>query len=135
MWVNLWNCSWKDDVCICLWSLSFDNTFEVWCLQISQVIFIAYFPNEPEIWSLKAGKYPNKYAEFTLFFILKETRKLESLRGTSILGEVRNVWISRVTQQLLCSKSHDLLVVFALAHSKIHKISWFFNEIIQEVSD
>ena len=26
------------------------------------------------------------------------------LRGTSILGEVRNVEISRVTQQLLCSK-------------------------------
>ena len=38
-------------------------------------------------------------------------------RGTSILGEVRNVEISRVTQQLLCSKSHDFLAVFALAHS------------------
>ena len=34
-------------------------------------------------------------------------------RGTSILGEVRNVEISRVTQQLLCSKSHDFLAVFA----------------------
>ena len=41
-------------------------------------------------------------------------------RGTSILGEVRNVEISRVTQQILCSKSHDFLAVFALAHSKIH---------------
>ena len=30
-------------------------------------------------------------------------------RGTSILEEVRNVEISRVTQQLLCSKSHDAI--------------------------
>ena len=44
-------------------------------------------------------------------------------RGTSILGEVRNVEISRVTQQLLCSKSHDFLAVFALAHSKINQIA------------
>ena len=27
--------------------------------------------------------------------------------------------MSRVTQQLLCSKFHDFLAVFALAHSKI----------------
>ena len=47
-------------------------------------------------------------------------------RGTSILGEVRNVEISRATQQLLCSKSHDFLAVFALAHSKINQISYFF---------
>ena len=44
-------------------------------------------------------------------------------RGTSILGEVRNVEISRVTQQLLYSKSHDFLAVFALAHSKINQIA------------
>ena len=44
-------------------------------------------------------------------------------RGISILGEVRNVEISRVTQQLLCSKSHDFLAVFALAHSKINQIA------------
>ena len=31
-------------------------------------------------------------------------------RDISILGEVRNLEISRVTQQLLCSKSHDFLV-------------------------
>ena len=43
-------------------------------------------------------------------------------KGTSILGEVRNVEIPRVTQQLLCSKSHDFLAVFALAHSKINQI-------------
>ena len=43
--------------------------------------------------------------------------------GTSILGEVRNVEIPRVTQQLLCSKSHDFLAVFALAHSKINQIA------------
>ena len=44
-------------------------------------------------------------------------------RGTSILGEVRNVEISRITQQLLCSKSHDFLTVFALTHSKINQIA------------
>ena len=38
-------------------------------------------------------------------------------RGTSVLGEVRNVELSRVPQQLICSKSHDFLAVFALAHS------------------
>ena len=48
---------------------------------------------------------------------------LVATRGTSILGEVRNVEISRVTQQLLCSKSHDFLAVFALAHSKINQIA------------
>jgi hypothetical protein len=51
-------------------------------------------------------------------------------RGTSILGEVRNVEISRITQQLLCSKSHDFLAVFDLAHSKINQIAIFFDEII-----
>ena len=49
--------------------------------------------------------------------------KVMTARGTSILGEVHNVEISRVTQQLLCSKSHDFLAVFALAHSKIIQIA------------
>ena len=44
-------------------------------------------------------------------------------RGISILGEVRNMEISRVTQQLQCSKSHDFLDIFALAHSKINQIA------------
>ena len=44
-------------------------------------------------------------------------------RGTSILGEVRHVEIWGVTQQLLCSKSHDFLAIFALAHSKINHIA------------
>ena len=56
-------------------------------------------------------------------------------RGTSILGEVRNVEIPGPTQQLLCSKSHDFLVIFPLAHSKIKQIAEFLDEIIQEVSD
>ena len=44
-----------------------------------------------------------------------------STRGTSILGEMRNVEISRVTQQLLCSKSHDFLFFFALNSTiKLH---------------
>ena len=34
-----------------------------------------------------------------------------STRGTSILGEVCNVEISRATQQLSCSKSHDFLAI------------------------
>ena len=33
--------------------------------------------------------------------------RLEATRGTSILGEVRNVEIPGPTQQLLCSKYHD----------------------------
>ena len=49
-------------------------------------------------------------------------------RGTSILGEVCNVEISGVTQQLLCSKSHDFLALFALAHSKINQIAKFLND-------
>ena len=39
------------------------------------------------------------------------------------------------TQQLLSSKSHDFLAVFALAQSKINQIAYFFYEIIKEVSD
>ena len=46
-----------------------------------------------------------------------------STRVTSILGEVYNVKISRVTKQLLYSKSNDFLVVFALGHSKINQIA------------
>ena len=48
---------------------------------------------------------------------------IRNTRGISIQGEVRNVEISRVTQQLLCSKSHDFLAIFALAHSKINQIA------------
>ena len=44
-------------------------------------------------------------------------------RGTSILGEVRNVEISGPTHQLLCSEFHDFSAVFALAHSKINQIA------------
>ena len=44
-------------------------------------------------------------------------------RGISILGEVRNVAISRVTQQLLWYKFHDFLAGFALAQSKINQIA------------
>ena len=44
-------------------------------------------------------------------------------RGTSILGEVRNVEISGPTQQLLCSEFHDFLAIFALAYSKINQIA------------
>ena len=42
-------------------------------------------------------------------------------RGTSIL--YRNIEIPGPTQQLLCSKSHDFLAIFALAHSKINQIA------------
>ena len=41
---------------------------------------------------------------------------------------MRNVEISRVTQQLLCSKSHDFLAIFALAHSKINQIAEFWDD-------
>ena len=59
--------------------------------------------------------------------------KVVCTRGTSILEEVRNVEISGPYQQLLCSKYHDFLAIFALAHSKINQIAYFLNEIIQEV--
>ena len=53
----------------------------------------------------------------------KIPRQLKT-RGTSILGEVRNVEIPGPTQQLLlCSKYHDFLAIFALAHSKINQIA------------
>ena len=41
---------------------------------------------------------------------------------TDPVGEVRNVEIPGPTQQLLCTKYHDFLAIFALAHSKINKI-------------
>ena len=44
-------------------------------------------------------------------------------RGASILGEVRNVEIPGLTKQLLCSKYHDFLAIFALAYSKINQIA------------
>ena len=34
-----------------------------------------------------------------------------------------------VTQQLLCSKYHDFLAIFALAHLKIIQMVWLENHI------
>ena len=48
---------------------------------------------------------------------------LDNYRGTSILGEVHNVEISRATQQLLNGKSHDFLVMYAQTKKKINQIS------------
>ena len=48
---------------------------------------------------------------------------------------MRNVEIPGPTQQFLNGKSHDLLAIFALAHSKTNQIAKFLDEIIQEVSD
>jgi hypothetical protein len=52
-------------------------------------------------------------------------QEMDDSRGTSILGEVRNVEISRATQQLLTGKPHDFLAILALAHSKIKQIAQF----------
>ena len=58
-----------------------------------------------------------------------EPKKLSSemgtllTKGTSILGEVRNVEIPGPTQQLLNGKSHVFLAVFPLAHSKINQFA------------
>ena len=49
--------------------------------------------------------------------------KIEMKKIKTLSGEVHNVEISRVTQQLPCSKSHDFLAHFALAHSKINQIA------------
>ena len=46
-----------------------------------------------------------------------------SVRGASILGEVRNVEIPGPTQQLLNGKSHVFLAIFTLAQSKINQIA------------
>ena len=48
---------------------------------------------------------------------------MHEARGNSIKGEVRHCESEVLTQQLLCSKSHDFLAVFALAHSKINQIA------------
>ena len=45
---------------------------------------------------------------------------------SSFLGEVRNVEISRATQQLLNGKFQDFLADFALAHSKSIKLHNFW---------
>ena len=55
---------------------------------------------------------------------------MDDSRGTSILGEVRNVEISRATQQLLNGKSHDFLAIFA--HSKIMQFDWFLSVLEQK---
>ena len=55
--------------------------------------------------------------------------KIDIHVGDSTYGlevPLRNVEISRVTQHSaasICSKSHDFLAVFALAHSKINQIA------------
>ena len=66
--------------------------------------------------------YSEKATKFSKIFTLLLSYVVP-VRGISILGEVRNVEISRVTQQLQCSKSHDFLDIFALAHSKINQIA------------
>ena len=55
--------------------------------------------------------------------VVQMSSYLSSTRGTSILGEVRNVAISRSTKQLLWYKFHDFLAIFAPAHSKINQIA------------
>ena len=52
---------------------------------------------------------------------LKVEGKHIEIRKSAI--EVRNVEIPGPTQQLLCSKYHDFLAIFALAHSKINQIA------------
>ena len=58
----------------------------------------------------------SKQQKLTMYFFIDST-------PVYYLGEVRNVELSRVTQQLLCSKCHDFLAIFALAHSKINQIA------------
>ena len=84
---------------------------------------------ESNILSSMSKKFPKKWASKNLL------TKWGCIRGTSILGEVRNVEIPGPSQQLLCSKYHDFLAIFALAHSKINQILYFLDDIIQEVSD
>ena len=56
-------------------------------------------------------------------------------RGTSILGEVHNVEIPGPSQQLLCSKYHDFLATFPLAHSKINQIAKILDDNVRNDLD
>ena len=56
-------------------------------------------------------------------FPLTDFINMFSLEVSPSQGEVRNARKKRVTQQLLCSKSHDFLAIFDLAHSKINQIA------------
>ena len=60
--------------------------------------------------------------------VTRSRKCYDYIRDTSILGEVRNVGISRATQQLLYSKYRDFLAVLASAHSKINQIAFFFDD-------
>ena len=62
---------------------------------------------------------------------LKSIETIAGSRGTSILGEVRDVEISRAIQQLLNVKYHSFLAVFALAYSKINQIPSFLDDNIR----
>ena len=98
-------------------------------------IFLYYLRSNKVEKALRLALEMSKVVDKVLDFSNKEQKScrttrttLACARGTSILGEVRNVEISRPTQQLLCSKSHDFLAIFALAHSIINKIAKNFDE-------
>ena len=97
---------------------------------VYQIPLLLAFANLWVVWAPTKLGLPIGWNLLNTFVI-----ELIQCRGTSILGEVCNVEISRATQQLICSKSHDFLAVFTLAHSKINEIAYFFDEIIKEVSD
>ena len=73
--------------------------------------------------AFKASFKSSAFEDFEGFFMSVKLRKIVRTRGTSIIGEVHNVEIPGPTQQLLCSKYHDYLAVFSLAHPKINQIA------------
>ena len=75
-----------------------------------------------------AIRHTRVWAQGNVFSTSTTSPRYGGSRGTSILGEVRNVEISRATQQPLNGKSHDFLVVVALAHSKINQIAKFLDD-------
>ena len=85
------------------WGLFLDKYFEILGPNFLQIFTTMNTTNTNSIVTIMI-------AEITVFFS-QELLVFCQTRGTSILGEVHNVWISRATQQLLCSISHNFLAV------------------------
>ena len=61
-----------------------------------------------------AIRHTKVWAQGNVFSPSTTSPRYGGSRGTSILGEVRNVEISGATQQLLCSKYHDFIKKYAI---------------------
>ena len=96
--------------------------------QTGQVELLLVFGSDPGAID-KNGRTPSDYAKYDLFIFLSVIGNYAFtmyvlIRGISIpLGERCAILPSEVSLSSSCSKSHDFLAFFALAHSKINKIA------------